>query len=41
MTVKEVNREKHRATVETIIADKNTGDIVISGEATVMNVNRI
>lgn len=41
MTVKEVNREKHRATVETIIADKNTGDVVISGEATVMNINRI
>ncbi|MGL5890924.1 MAG: MaoC family dehydratase [Bacteroidia bacterium] len=41
MTIKEVIREKHRATVETIIADKNTGDVVISGEATVMNVNRI
>jgi acyl dehydratase len=41
MTVKEVNKEKHRATVETIIADKATGDVVISGEATVMNVERI
>jgi len=41
MTVKEVNKEKHRAVVETIIADKATGDVVISGEATVMNVNRI
>lgn len=41
MLVKEVNKEKHRATVETIIADKNTGDVVISGEATVMNVTRI
>ncbi|MCU0432773.1 MAG: MaoC family dehydratase [Bacteroidia bacterium] len=41
MTVKEVNREKHRAIVETVIADKNTGDVVINGEATVMNVNRI
>jgi len=41
MTVKEVNKEKHRAIVETIIADKNTGDVTISGEATVMNVSRI
>lgn len=41
MTVKEVNKEKHRATVETIIADKTTGDVVINGEATVMNVEKI
>lgn len=41
MTVKEVNKEKHRANVETNIVDKATGDVVISGEATVMNVNRI
>ncbi len=41
MTVKDVNKEKHRANVETIVADKSTGDVVISGEATVMNVNRI
>lgn len=41
MTVKEVNKEKHRATVETVIADKATGDVVISGEATVMNVEKI
>lgn len=41
MTVKEVIREKHRITVETIIADKTTGDVTISGEATVMNTNRI
>ena len=41
MNVKEVNKEKHRATVETIIADKTTGDTVISGEATVMNVEKI
>lgn len=41
MTVKEVIKEKHRATVETVIADKATGDVVINGEATVMNVNRI
>jgi acyl dehydratase len=41
MTAKEVNKEKHRAVVETIIVDKTTGDIVISGEATVMNVDKI
>lgn len=40
-TVKEVNKEKHRATVETLIVDKATGDVTISGEATVMNVERI
>lgn len=41
MVIKEVNKEKHRANVETNIVDKATGDVVISGEATVMNVNRI
>ena len=35
------NKEKHRAVVDTIIVDKATGDTVISGEATVMNVERI
>lgn len=41
MTVKDVNKEKHRATVETVITDIATGDIVINGEATVMNVEKI
>ncbi len=41
MLVKEVNKEKHRAIIETIIADKLTGDVVINGEANVMNVERI
>lgn len=41
MTVKDVNKEKHRANVETNIVDKATGDVVISGEATVMNVEKI
>jgi acyl dehydratase len=41
MNVKEVNKEKHRATVETVIVDKATGDVVINGEATVMNVEKI
>lgn len=41
MTVKEVVKEKHRANVETIIVDKNTNEVVINGEATVMNMERI
>ena len=41
MTVKEVNKEKHRAIVETIIVDKNSGETVINGEATVMNIEKI
>jgi acyl dehydratase len=40
-TVKDINTEKHRATIETIIVDKATGAICTSGEATVMNVNKI
>ena len=41
MTVKEVVKEKHRANVETVIVDKNTNEVVINVEATVMNVERI
>lgn len=41
MLVKEVNKEKHRAIVETQIVDVEKSEIVIDGEATVMNVNRI
>jgi acyl dehydratase len=41
MTAKEVNKEKHRAIVETLVVDKNSGEAVISGEATVMNIERI
>ena len=41
MNVKEVNKEKHRAVVETIIVDKISGEVVINGEATVMNVEKI
>ena len=36
-TVKEMNKEKNRATVETLIKDKSTGIVCTSGEATVMN----
>ena len=40
-TVKEINKEKHRATIETTIIDKNSGALCTSGEATVMNINKI
>jgi len=40
-TVKEVIKEKNRATVETLIKDKATGIVCTSGEATVMNVGKI
>lgn len=41
MTVKEVNKEKHRATVDTLVVDVASGETTISGEATVMNVTQI
>ncbi len=40
-TVKEVIKEKNRGIVETQIRDKATGIICTSGEATVMNVDKI
>lgn len=40
-TVKELIKEKSRATVETLIKDKVTGIVCTSGEATVMNVDKI
>jgi acyl dehydratase len=40
-TVKEVTKEKNRAIVETLIKDKATGNVCTSGEATVMNVDKI
>jgi acyl dehydratase len=40
-TVKEVNREKHRAVIETVIKEKESGAVCTSGEATVMNVKMI
>lgn len=40
-TVKEVMGDKNRAVVETLIKDKNTGLVCTSGEATVMNVDKI
>ena len=40
-TVKEIVTERNRAVVETIIKDKSTGAICTSGEASVMNVDKI
>lgn len=40
-TVKDLNREKHRIVVETKIVEKVTGAETISGEATVLNVDKI
>ena len=40
-TVKEVVADKNRATVETLIKDKNTGLVCTSGEALVLNVDKI
>lgn len=40
-TVREVIKEKNRAIVETVIKDKETGNVCTSGEATVMNTNAI
>jgi acyl dehydratase len=39
--VLDIIADKNRATVETIIKDKNTGLVCTSGEATVMNVTAI
>lgn len=40
-TVKEVIKDKNRAVIETLIKDKDTGNVCTSGEATVMNVDKI
>jgi|ERR1017187_4121074 acyl dehydratase len=40
-TVTEVIKEKHRAIVETIIQEAETGEATIKGEATVMNAGKI
>lgn len=40
-TVKEVIGDKNRATVETLIKDKNTRLVCTSGEALVLNVDKI
>ncbi len=40
-TVKELIKDKNRAIIETVIKDKTTGILCTSGEATVMNVDKI
>ena len=40
-TVKEIIAERNRAVIETVIKDKSTGAVCTSGEATVMNVDKI
>ncbi len=40
-TVKEAIKDKNRAVIETVIKDKTTGLICTSGEAVVMNVEKI
>jgi len=41
MTVKEVNKEKHQAIIETKIAEKETGKINLIGDAYIMNKEKI
>lgn len=40
-TVREVVKDKNRAVVETLIKDKSTGIVCTSGEATILNVDKI
>jgi acyl dehydratase len=40
-TVKDLIKDKNRAVIETVIKDKNTGLVCTSGEAVVMNVDKI
>ncbi|HXB41157.1 MAG TPA: MaoC family dehydratase [Bacteroidia bacterium] len=40
-TVKEAIKDKNRAIIETVIKDKTTGLVCTSGEAVVMNVDKI
>ncbi|AFM04230.1 acyl dehydratase [Bernardetia litoralis DSM 6794] len=40
-TITEINRDKHRAKVQTQVINKTTGKITIDGEATVINSNRL
>ncbi|KAA9345750.1 MaoC family dehydratase [Adhaeribacter soli] len=40
-TVKEVQGEKHRAIIETVVVEKKSGEATIKGEALVMNLAAI
>jgi hypothetical protein len=39
--VKDVIKDKNRATIETLIKQKSTGNVCTSGEASVMNTDKI
>ncbi|HVD99291.1 MAG TPA: MaoC family dehydratase [Cytophagaceae bacterium] len=39
--VKEINRERHQALIETKITDKETGKVCALGEAQIMNTDKI
>ncbi|MFL5728807.1 MAG: dehydrogenase, partial [Cytophagaceae bacterium] len=41
MTVKEVNREKHQAVIETKIMEKESGKVNLIGDAWIMNKEKI
>ncbi|GAL85029.1 dehydrogenase [Sporocytophaga myxococcoides] len=41
LTVLEINRDKHQAVIETKVLDKETGKVIIDGQAQVMNKEKI
>jgi hypothetical protein len=41
LTVKEVNKEKHSAVIETKVKEKESGKVNLIGEASIMNKERI
>jgi acyl dehydratase len=41
LTVLEVNKDKHQAVIETKVFDKETGKVIIDGQAHVMNKEKI
>lgn len=41
LTILEVNRDKHQAVIETKVIDKETGKVIIDGQAQVMNKEKI
>lgn len=40
-TIQQIDREKHRATVQTQVLDKESGAVTINGEAVVMNLDKL
>lgn len=41
VTITEINKARHTAILETKVLDKESGKVTISGEATIMNNERI